>query len=75
MRKFFVEVFTDTKGRPEIKMILGVLAILAAFAYGLYAAIALKKPDWAGFGAVAGLGVTLIGATTIADAANDSRGE
>ena len=74
MRKFFAEIFTDTKGRPEIKMILGVLFVLIGLGYGIYAALH-GKADWTGFTAITGFGVTLIGATAIADAANDSKGE
>jgi hypothetical protein len=66
---FFRESFTDARGRPEIKMILGVPILIAAVVYGF------KTGDWkSGFLALSGLGVTLVGGTAIADGFNDSRG-
>lgn len=65
MGKFFKEIFTDAAGRPEIKMVIGVPLILGAVVYGV-----LSK-DWAGFGAMAGMGLGLAGLTTAGDAAID----
>jgi len=64
---------TDALGRPEPKMALGILCILAALAYGFWAAVIEKKPDWYGFGAIGSLGTVLMGASAIMDDRNDSR--
>jgi hypothetical protein len=63
--KFIVEIFTDAKGRPEIKVILGVPILIAAVVYGI------SSHDWVGFAALSGFAVSLLTATTIADAQID----
>lgn len=62
---FFREVFTDAKGRPEIKMILGVPLLVGAVVYGV------ASRDWAGFGALSGVALSLVMATTAADSRID----
>lgn len=62
---FLTQIFTDAAGRPEIKMILGVLIIVVAV-------VDLLARDSLGrFGALSGLGLTLVGVTAAADAAYD----
>lgn len=61
------EIFTDAKGRPEIKMIIGIPLLVAAVAYGM-----LSK-DWLGFGALSGTALALAGLTTAGDAAIDGK--
>ena len=68
------ESFTDAKGRPEPKMILGVFLVLLAVAYGFWAAVINKKPDWTGFSVIAGFGVTLITGAAVADSRIDQGG-
>lgn len=74
LREWLRESFTDAKGRPEPKMITGVFLILAAVAYAIYAAVIKEKPDWTGFSALAGFGVTLMTASAVADGFNDRFG-
>ena len=62
MKWFFKGVFTDAKDRPEIKMILGVPILVIAVVF-----LICGKIDLSQFGALAGLGGSLIGVTTIAD--------
>jgi hypothetical protein len=62
---FIIDIFTDAKGRPEIKIILGVPIIIIAVGYGI------KTHDWTGFSALMGFGVGLIGGTAITDALID----
>ena len=59
---FLAQIFTDARGRPEIKMILGVPIIIIAVVFLL-----IEKLDLEKFGALSGLGALLIGATTVAD--------
>lgn len=63
------DIFTDAAGRPEIKMILGVPLFLAAVVYGM------ASRDWAGFGALMGPALGLLGLTTLGDAAIDRGGK
>lgn len=65
MRDFLRGLFTDAKGRPEIKVVLGVPIILAAVVYGL------ASRDWGGFATVSAFGVGLLGGAAVADAAID----
>lgn len=65
MRDFLHGLFTDAKGRPEIKVVLGVPIILAAVVYGLV------SRDWGGFATVSAFGVGLLGGAAVADAAID----
>jgi hypothetical protein len=70
--------FTDAKNRPEIKAVLGVLAIVTAFVLSIIWLFAMK--DRAGvvtealliFGTFFGCGAGLLGIQAIADAKIDS---
>ncbi len=73
MTKWLKGCITDTLGRPEPKMALGILLVLSSLGYGFWAAVINKKPDWAGFGALTGSGITLMGASAIMDDRNDGR--
>jgi hypothetical protein len=64
---------TDTLGRPEPKMALGIIAVIAAIGYGLWAALINNKPDWPGFLAISGVGTALMGASAVMDDRNDGR--
>jgi hypothetical protein len=61
-KDFLSHIFTDAKGRPEIKTILGVPIIIVSVVFLL-----LKKIDIEQFKALAGFGGLLIGVTAIAD--------
>jgi hypothetical protein len=61
----FKEIFTDSKGRTEVKMILGVPLLIAAVVYGM------ASQDWIGFGALSATALGLAGLTTAGDAAID----
>lgn len=72
MRKFLssiwaviVQVFTDAAGRPEVKVMLGVPLVVVAVVD------LLDRGDLARFGALSGLALTLLGVTSLADAAYD----
>jgi hypothetical protein len=68
MAKFFAwlgGIFTDALGRPEVKMMLGVPLAVTAVAYGM------GSRDWIGFGALAGVALTLMGITAGGDAVID----
>lgn len=65
MKGLFVHIFTDASGRPEIKMILGVPLFIIAMIYGIL------SRDWAGFAAMMGPALGLVGLTTLGDAAID----
>jgi hypothetical protein len=66
LRELIKECFTDTRGRPEVKMALGVPLILFSVAYLLW------KKDLQGSIYIGGLGTTLVGGTAICDSFNDS---
>lgn len=68
MKKILSDIFTDAKGRYEIKMFLGIPLFVTAVIYGI-----LSK-DWIGFGALIGVALSLLGITAITDARIDSRG-
>lgn len=64
MKAFFVwlgGIFTDALGRPEVKMMLGVPAFVAAIVY------VITTRDLAVAGFVAGNALTLMGFTAAAD--------
>ena len=61
----FAQVFTDAAGRPEVKVVLGVPILLAAAIY------LLAGGDLARFGALSGVGLSLLGVTAAADASYD----
>ena len=65
--KFLSGCYTDAKGRPEPKMILGTLLILSSVAY----LIIWKSLQGAEF--IGGMGVALMGTCAIADGFNDYR--
>jgi len=73
MKEFLKEIFTDAKGRIEVKIVLGVPIIIIAVVYGIFSAVVLKAPDWTGFGALSGLGIGLIGGTAVTDAIIDNQ--
>jgi hypothetical protein len=66
--------FTDAKNRPEIKAVLGVFCVLAAFVISiLWLFIKLNVQEaLLIFGTFFGAGLSLLGITAIADAKNDS---
>jgi len=66
LKLFVKECFTDARGRPEIKMMLGVPLILFIVVYLLW------KKDLQGSIYIGGLGTTLVGGTAICDSFNDS---
>jgi hypothetical protein len=63
--KGFFGLFTDSKDRPEIKAVTGVVFIIAALVWLFW------KGDVAGALAVAGFGTGLLFAKTIEDAKLD----
>lgn len=65
MKKFIIEVFTDAAGRPEMKMILGIPTFIAAIVYGIW------TREWKGFLVIMGTALSLMGLTTLGDAAID----
>lgn len=65
MIKIVKDIFTDSKGRAEIKMLLGVPIVIVAVIYGF------MTKDWVGFAAVAGFGSSLFITTAVADSALD----
>lgn len=67
---FFLELITDAKSRPEIKVILGIPIILSGVIYGLYKGI-IGSPDWIGFAALSSLGLSLLGTTALTDSIID----
>lgn len=67
MKKFIKECFTDTLGRPEPKLILGIPVVIFSIVYLVW------KHDLNGSIYIGSLGTTLVGGTAIADSFNDSR--
>ena len=65
MKAFFKEIFTDAAGRVEIKMILGVPLFIGSIVYVVIAR------DIAVFGALMGTALSLMGLSTLGDAAID----
>ena len=65
MKAFFKEIFTDAAGRVEIKMILGVPLFVGSIVYVVIAR------DIAVFGALMGTALSLMGLSTLGDAAID----
>lgn len=65
LKAFLNQVFTDSAGRPEVKVVLGVPLVLAAAIY------LLAGGDLARFGALSGVGLSLLGVTAAADASYD----
>lgn len=65
MKEFFKQIFTDAKGRPEIKMIFGIPLFIGAVVYGILVR------DWVGFGALMGTALGLMGLTAAGDAVID----
>ena len=60
------EMYTDSKNRPEAKMILGIPIIIISVIYGI-----LTK-DWDGFKCLFGGGCILIGVTAVTDTILDT---
>jgi len=72
------EIFTDSKGRPEIKNILGIPATLIGLVIGSIAGIkslivADFNYDWAGWGIFMGVAIGLIVTTAVTDGIIDSQ--
>lgn len=65
MKDILKHIFTDAKGRVEIKIILGVPIAIAAVIYGMI------SRDWAGFNSLSVFAGGLLGVTAIADALID----
>ena len=63
------EIFTDSAGRLEVKMILGVIVFVAALAH-----VVITR-DLAVFAALMGTAMGLFGLTTAGDAAIDKKGK
>jgi hypothetical protein len=64
---FIVECFTDVRGRPEPKMIIGIPLIIYSVVY-LVTEKNLQNAIYIG-----GLGTTLVGGTAVFDSFNDYR--
>ena len=73
--KFFAEIFTDSAGRPEIKMILGVPAIIAGLVTGALGFCGVFAMAWTGWSIYMGFCLGLVTATAVADAHLDSMKE
>lgn len=72
------EIFTDSKGRPEIKNILGVPSTLIGLIIGAIAGIKCLfvdnfHYDWSGWAIFMGVAIGLIVTTAITDGINDSQ--
>ena len=65
--KILAECYTDAKGRPEPKMVLGTALVLFSVVY----LIVWKNLQGAEF--IGGMGVALMGTCAIADGFNDYR--
>lgn len=61
------QVFTDAKMRPEIKNIMGFIAIISSVVYYF------MTKDWDGSVALAGFGTFMFGLSTIGDMAIDGK--
>ena len=72
MRAFLKGCVTDAQGRPEPKMILGVLFLLLDFVYAVLAIASVAKWDTGIFTAVSVLGGGLVGVTAVTDAITDA---
>lgn len=64
------EIFTDAKGRLEIKNIIGIPAIVAGLVMGLLGLFWIKI-DWTSWSIFMGFASGLIVTTTVADAVID----
>lgn len=62
-----LELLTDAKNRPEIKAVLGLLAIAVSFVW------LFLKSDVPGFLAIFGSGAVLLGIQAVADAKIDGK--
>ena len=71
---FLAEIFTDAKGRPEIKMLLGVPAVIVGLVIGALMLLGKVAKDWTGWGAFMGVAVGLIITNAVTDAAIDKGG-
>lgn len=68
MKAFLLGCITDAKGRPEPKVILGVLCVIVGIVYYIIS----HPKDIPGGSLLIGTGVTLIIGTTVADSRIDS---
>jgi len=71
MKNFLKEIFTDAKGRPEIKMILGVPCAFVGLIIGILMLLARIPKDWTGFSIFMGVATGLIVTNAITDAQID----
>jgi hypothetical protein len=65
MKDFFKQIFTDTAGRWEIKIIIGLIVCILAILYGIF------TRDWEGFSKLAVFGGSCLGLSTATDAIVD----
>lgn len=71
MKEFFKEIFTDAKGRPEIKNVIGVPAVACGIIVGLLGLFIIKV-DYSAWSVFMGFSSGLIVTTTVADAVTDA---
>jgi hypothetical protein len=72
MKDFFVHIFTDALGRPEIKMVLGIPAIIAGLVTGVLGFCGVFAMAWTGWSIYMGFCLGLVTATAVADAKIDA---
>lgn len=73
MKEFFKQIFTDAKGRPEIKNVIGIPAVVIGFVLGivrLFGLLSFTLADWAVY---MGVAISLLFVTAAADAAIDKK--
>lgn len=65
------EIFTDALGRPEIKIIIGVPALVAGLIVGLLMLLGKVPSEWAGWSIYMAFASGLLVTTAVADAKID----
>jgi hypothetical protein len=71
LRAFFGGSITDAAGRPEPKMLAGLLFLSFDFVYVVLCIALVAKWDVSIFSAVGSIGIALVGATAVTDALLD----
>jgi hypothetical protein len=71
MKEFFKQIFTDAKGRPEIKNVIGIPATIAGLIVGGLMICGIVAQAWSGWLTYMGFAVGLLVTTAAADAAID----
>jgi hypothetical protein len=72
MKTILKEIFTDAWGRIEVKMVLGVPAIILGLFAGLVGILGLAKLDWVGWGGYMTFCLGLVVTTAAADSKLDA---